>query len=164
MADAVVGDGIAVLADQLVRELAARHVTVATCESLTGGLIGAAITSIGGSSAVYRGGFITYASELKSQWAGVDAELIARDGVINAATAEQMAQGTRVAAGADLCVSCTGVAGPDPQDGAAPGTVWIACATAGGTRSSLLELSGNRGAVREQTVLAALRLLLEELD
>lgn len=100
--------------------------TLGTCESLTGGGVAQLLTSVPGASAVFRGALVTYASDLKASLAGVDAALIAQHGVINGPTAAQMASGARRALAVDLAIACTGVAGPDPQDGEPAGTVWIA--------------------------------------
>lgn len=153
------------LASGLVARLAERGLTVATCESLTGGAVAAAITDIPGASAIFRGGLVTYASDLKSSLAGVDATWIAEHGVINERTAIEMAVGTRALLGTDIAVSCTGVAGPDPQDGVAPGRVWIAVATArpGGpdaVATQRLDVDGDRAEVRSATVAAMLELIL----
>ncbi|AFV89334.1 MAG: CinA family protein [Acidipropionibacterium acidipropionici] len=144
------------VAARLVGALVGRRVTVATCESLTGGLVGATITGVPGASAVYRGGLITYASDLKTSLAGVDAAWIAEHGVINAETALAMARGCARACGAQLGLSCTGVAGPDPQDGAAVGTVFVCAWTQQRLVPVELHLEGDRQAVREQTVAALL--------
>ena len=141
---------------RLVHVLADAGLTVATCESLTGGLVGATITSIPGASAVFRGGLITYASDLKAALAGVDAQWIAEHGVVNDTTARQMATGCAHTCQADLGLACTGVAGPDRQDGQRPGTVHIAVAHDAQVFTRQLSLSGERKAVRLGTVSALL--------
>jgi len=141
---------------RLVHVLADAGLTVATCESLTGGLVGATITSIPGASAVFRGGLITYASDLKAALAGVDAQWIAEHGVVNDTTARQMATGCAHSCQADLGLACTGVAGPDRQDGQRPGTVHIAVAHDAQVFTRQLSLSGERKAVRLGTVSALL--------
>ena len=141
---------------RLVHVLADAGLTVATCESLTGGLVGATITSIPGASAVFRGGLITYASDLKAALAGVDAQWIAEHGVVNDTTARQMATGCAHTCQADLGLACTGVAGPDRQDGQRPGTVHIAVAHDAQVFTRQLSLSGQREAVRLGTVSALL--------
>lgn len=151
------------LAHGVVADLGRRGLTLATCESLTGGLVGATITAVPGSSAVYVGGLVTYASRLKHQLAGVDEALIAEHGVVNRACAEQMATGARRLLAADLALACTGVAGPDPQDGERPGTVWIALATPDGVVARRLALVGDREAVRRGTVAALFALVHEHL-
>lgn len=141
---------------RLVHVLADAGLTVATCESLTGGLVGATITSIPGASAVFRGGLITYASDLKAALAGVDAQWIVEHGVVNDTTARQMATGCAHTCQADLGLACTGVAGPDRQDGQRPGTVHIAVAHDAQVFTRQLSLSGERKAVRLGTVSALL--------
>src|SRR4051812_20961836 len=135
--------------------------TIAVAESLTGGMVVAELVSVPGASAVVRGGGVTYATELKHALLGVDADLLAAGGPIQAAVAEQMAAGVRERLRADVGLATTGAAGPDPQDGHPPGEVWIAAATAAGVRSLRLELGGDRDAVRRETVGAALGIALE---
>lgn len=155
------------LARDLVARLVERSLTVATCESLTGGGVCAALTSVPGSSRVVRGGLVTYASDLKVRLAGVDADWVREHGVINETTAVEMALGALRACGALVAVSCTGVAGPDGQDGHGSGEVWLAVAMEGEPETSIvtrhLHLAGDRDAVRAQTVAAALHLLLDQM-
>lgn len=148
---------------EVVAALVARGLTVATCESLTGGLVAGALTSVSGSSVVVRGGLVTYATDLKKQLAGVDAAVILRDGVVSESVARQMAEGVRTSLGSDLGLSCTGVAGPGPQDGVPAGTVWLAVAGDRDTLARELHLAGDRQQVREGTVAALLDLCLEYL-
>nr|WP_218844231.1 nicotinamide-nucleotide amidohydrolase family protein [Naumannella cuiyingiana] len=108
-----------------VAALRAAGRTAATCESLTGGLLGAAITAVPGASVVYRGGLITYATDSKETLAGVPARVLARYGAVSPETAELLADGARRRLGADVAVALTGVAGPDPQEGHPAGTVWV---------------------------------------
>ncbi len=125
---AVVGVSIAAVSD-LVAALAARRLTVATAESLTGGLLAAVLTEIPGSSAVVRGGLVVYATELKHQLADVDADLLAALGPVDPQVAAALADGARRRCGASIGIGLTGVAGPDPQDGVPVGT-WF-CAVSG---------------------------------
>lgn len=149
---------------ELVVRLIDRRCTVATCESLTGGLIGAELTSVPGSSAAFRGGLVTYASDLKVTLAGVDADVVRRVGVIDEQTAIQMALGARRVCRADLGVAVTGVAGPDGQDGHPPGEVWLAVAGPGRlVATTYVVLPGDRGRIRQQVVRAALWLLDDAL-
>lgn len=151
------------MAGRLLGVCRRRGLHLATCESITGGGIGWAVTAVPGASRIFRGGLITYASELKATLAGVDAEAIARNGVVNEATALAMADGAARACGAEVAVSVTGTAGPLGQDGVAPGTVWVGVHTPDGTRAHRLALEGGRAAIREETVRQALRLTLEAL-
>ena len=146
-------------AADVVAGLALRHETVATCESLTGGLVLAELTTVPGSSGVVRGGLVTYATDLKTSLAGVPAELIAAYGVVSRPIAEAMAAGARTVCGATWGMGLTGVAGPDPVDGLAPGTVCIAVAGPDGTVSVQELFDGDRAAVRRGTVERAFDLL-----
>jgi len=144
----------------------AAGLTVAVAESLTAGLVAARIADVPGASAVLRGGVVAYATDLKDRLLGVDPELLARVGAVDADVAVQMARGAAERLGADLGVATTGVAGPDPQDGREPGTVFVAVVRAtGGVADGVLvrelALAGDRPAVRRGAVDAALALLLE---
>jgi PncC family amidohydrolase len=135
---------------------------MATAESLTGGLLGAAVTDVPGASRVYRGGVVAYATDLKGQLLGVDGDLLARVGAVDPDVAAAMAAGARSRLGADLGLATTGVAGPDPQDGHPPGTVWLGLADADGSwavpagEHVRAAVAVGRAAVREATVQAAL--------
>lgn len=157
------------VARRVVVRLRERHQTVSTAESLTGGLVGSTITDVPGASAVYRGGLITYATELKAELAGVAAALT--DGPVAPTTAAQLALGAARVCGTDWGLATTGVAGPDPQDGHPVGQVFVAVAGPSVPGSSEadhvqvreLALRGDRAAIRGQTVTAVLDLLLELL-
>ena len=155
------------LAGQLISHLVERDLTLATCESLTGGGIAYALTRIPGASRVLRGGLITYASDLKVDLAGVDADWAERYGVINETTAVEMARGALEVCRAQVAVACTGVAGPDPQDGHQPGEVWLAVAMREKPQPAIvtrhLLLAGDRDAVRSQTVAQAIQLVLDQM-
>ncbi|WP_457255710.1 CinA family protein [Pedococcus sp. P5_B7] len=146
---------------QVVAALVATGRTVATAESLTGGLVCAALTDVPGASAVVRGAVVAYATELKAQVLGVDADLLATGGAVQAEVARQMATGVCRVLGAEVGVATTGVAGPEPQDGRAVGTVFVAVAMEGRVLVRELALSGDRGTIRARTVDAALGLLTE---
>lgn len=149
-------DGSAASVVALLRELGLR---VATAESLTGGLVCAALTDVPGSSAVVRGGVVSYATDVKASVLGVDAGLLRARGAVDADVAVAMAEGVRSLLGADLAVATTGVAGPDPADGQPVGTVFVAVAGPGGTAVERHALSGDRAAVRSASVAAALDLV-----
>ena len=148
----------------LVAELTARAATVATAESLTGGLVSAALTGVPGASVVVRGGVVSYSTDVKASVLGVDPELLARAGAVDASVAEQMAAGTRAVLDADYGLATTGVAGPDPAEGKPVGRVFVAVAGPGTSRVQVLDLRGDRASIRAQSVLAVLRLLGEMLD
>jgi nicotinamide-nucleotide amidase len=150
------------LAARIVNVLGERRQTLATAESLTGGLLGAAITAIPGASNVYRGGIIAYATELKAVLLGVPGDVLARHGPVYPGVAAAMAAGARDRLGATWGLATTGVAGPDPVDELPPGTVHIA-ASAGPPAIRSLALTGRRDKVRRDTVEEALKLLWEQL-
>ena len=149
----------------LIRHLTARGLTVAVAESLTGGLLVAELIRPAGASAVVRGGVVAYATAVKNSVLGVDADLLADEGAVHPRVAEQMAAGVRRVLSvdgreADIGISTTGVAGPDPQDGRQPGTVYLGLSQAAGTRSIGLTLSGDRDEIRRETVRAAIDYLV----
>lgn len=150
-------------AADLVSVLTGRGQTVACAESLTGGLVCAALTDVPGASAVVRGAVVSYATDVKAAVLGVDADLLARTGAVDAEVARQMAQGVCRVLGSDWGVATTGVAGPDPQDGAPVGTVFVAVAGPGGSRVAEGYFDGDRAAIRAAAVTAALALLRAEL-
>ncbi|GAB3459291.1 CinA family protein [Streptomonospora sediminis] len=145
-------------------ELAAAGATLATAESLTGGLIGAALTSVPGASALYRGGVVAYATDLKTQLLGVPGGLLAERGAVDPDVARAMAEGACTRLAADYGLAVTGVAGPDPQDGKSAGTVYAAvCVPGGRCRGGEFDLTGDRAAIRAETAEQALRLLAAEV-
>ena len=137
--------------------------TVAVAESLTAGLLGAALTELPGSSDVFRGGLQVYATDLKATLAGVPESLLAEHGAVSAATAEALAAGVRSRLGASYGLALTGVAGPDEQEGQPVGTVFAAVADGAGTTSTVVRLPGNRSRVRLLAVTVALDLLRRQL-
>jgi nicotinamide-nucleotide amidase len=135
-----------------------RGLTLGTMESCTGGLLANTITNVPGSSAYYRGGLVSYATEMKVAW-GVDAALIAEHGVISAECAQAMAGAARERLGADIGVGITGVAGPEPQDGRPPGTVHVALDAQAVRQSISYQFAQGREAVKRRAVTTALALL-----
>jgi CDP-diacylglycerol--glycerol-3-phosphate 3-phosphatidyltransferase len=166
MADGVAGAAGAAareLATEIIGLLAEAGQTVATAESLTGGLVAAALTDVPGSSRAFRGGVVAYATELKATLLGVDAGLLAAHGPVYAPVAAAMAQGVRQRLAATIGVATTGVAGPDPQGGHPPGTVHIAVSLDDDTVVRTIALPGDRDEVRRLTVERVLGLLLGRL-
>ena len=136
--------------------------TLATAESCTGGGIGAALTAIPGSSAVYKGGIISYTNWVKNRILGVDIELLDTHGAVSAPVAEAMAMGARTALEADIAVSVTGLAGPGGDEYGNPvGTVCIGYCDANESFAVKYHFDGGREAVRSQTIKAALELVLD---
>ncbi|MWA14029.1 CinA family protein [Streptomyces sp. BA2] len=177
-------------AAEVLRLLQARGETLAVAESLTGGLVAAEVTAVPGASRVFRGSVTAYATELKHEVLGVDGTLLAERGAVDAEVALQMAAGVRKVMGADWGVATTGVAGPEPQDGQAVGTVFVAVdgpgsavvgpgsavggadSMIGGAGSALrsegkvaaLRLNGERSDIRMESVRSVLTLLVERLS
>lgn len=143
-----------------LRRLAERGQTLASAESLTGGLLAASIVDVPGASAVFRGGLVTYATDLKRSLAGVPAGLLAARGPVDPDVALALAEGVRVRCGADWGVATTGVAGPDSQHGIPVGTVYVAVAGPDASEVRSLAVAGDRAAVRHGAVTAALTLLV----
>ena len=136
---------------------------LATAERLTGGGIGAAITSVSGASAVFAGGIISYTNEVKHKVLGVPEEYLARYGAVSAPVAKAMAEGARRVLNADVAVAVTGLAGPDGDEFGNPvGTVFIGYADEKTAFAREYHFDGDREAVREQTICAALKLVLEQ--
>lgn len=151
------------LAVQVVELLRSRGATVATAESLTGGLVCASLVSVPGASDVVRGGVVAYAPDVKTGVLGVDAALVAARGTVDAHVAEAMAVRARQVCESTYGVSTTGVAGPDPSEGKPAGTVHVAVADQFGVQSLLLNLPGERHDVRHGAVAAVLSLLIDRV-
>lgn len=147
----------------VVHRLSERHETMATVESLTGGLLSASIVEIAGVSGIFRGGLVVYATELKSDLAGVPADLLAERGPVDPDVAAALAEGGRRRCGADWGLATTGVAGPEPQDGKPVGLVYVAAAGPTGTEVRKLDLDGGRDHIRSAAVIEALRLLADQI-
>ncbi|WP_223690904.1 CinA family protein [Leifsonia poae] len=156
------------LAARLIGRLTERGLTIAAAESLTGGELIAELTSVPGASAVVLGGAVVYATALKHSLLGVDEELLEREGPVHPDVARQLADGVRerlAVSGrpADIGLSTTGVAGPDPQGGRSVGTVFIGLSLESGTRVVELALDGDRAQIRRQVVDRVLAELAMEL-
>ena len=152
-------------AESLVTALAAallqRRQVICAAESCTGGLIAKTCTDLAGSSDWFDRGFVTYSNQAKSDMLAVPPALIDEYGAVSEPVALAMASGALRASGADYAVAVTGVAGPAGGSADKPvGTVWIAVARAGEQYASLHRFDGDRAAVREATLVAALERLL----
>ncbi len=158
------------LAKDVIHALADRGETLGTAESLTGGLLGQVLTSVPGASAVYRGGLITYATDLKTRLAGVRPKTLDRYGAVAEQTAIEMALGCARRCQATWGVATTGVAGPEPQEGKPVGTVFVAVARpavdgmAELVAARQLALQGTRLEIRDGSGRRVLTLLLECLQ
>lgn len=137
---------------------------VVTAESLTGGLLCSTLVDIAGASSVVAGGVAAYRPQTKIALLGVPAALIAEHGTVDARTAEAMARGALAGVPeATIAIATTGVAGPEPSEGKAVGTVFVALADTAGVDVLALQLSGDRRQIRESTVHAALSALIARL-
>lgn len=148
----------------LVLEFTRRRLTLAVAESLTGGALVSALVSVPGASAVVLGGVVAYQTALKRSLLGVDEGLLDRHGPVHRDVAAAMATGVRDRLAvdgrpADVGLATTGVAGPDPQGGHEPGTVFVGLAVPGAVRVVELSLTGDRQAIRNDTVSESLTLL-----
>jgi PncC family amidohydrolase len=142
--------------------LAERGLSLGVMESCTGGLLADVITNVPGSSAYFRGGIVAYATEIKEQY-GVDPAVIREHGVISDETAAAMAAAARTSLGADVGIGITGVAGPDPQDGAPVGEVHIAIDDGGVPATLTFTFAQSREAIKRRAVTQALTLLRRRL-
>jgi nicotinamide-nucleotide amidase len=152
------------LADALLAALRARGLTLATAESCTGGMVGARVTAIAGSSDVYVGGVVSYADEAKATLLGVDVATLANHGAVSEPVAREMARGAAQRFDADATIAVTGIAGPDGGTPEKPvGTVWFAWALLGVVHTERLAFPGDRAQVRERATQAALWGMLNRL-
>ena len=149
-------------ASKVIAQLAGK--TLVTAESLTGGGIGAALTAVPGASAVFKGGIISYTDAVKREVLGVPAAYLSSFGAVSAPVAEAMALGAFNLMQADYAISVTGLAGPAGDDYGNPvGTVFIGFCSKTTGFSKEYHFSGDRGSIRNQTIEAALQLVLENL-
>lgn len=151
--------------EQAVAEALLRNgKTVATAESCTGGMIAARLVSVPGVSAAFLEGHVVYANEVKQRVLGVRAEILETYGAVSPQTALEMAQGLRERSGADLCLSVTGIAGPGGGTEQKPvGLVYLGLATAKGTETRALHLTGDRERIRTLATLHGLHWLLTSI-
>lgn len=148
------------LPSEVIALAAERGMTIATAESLTGGAVASAIVAVPGASTAFVGAVVAYSERVKERVLGVDHAVIAAQGVVSEAVAIAMAHGAISLLGADFVVATTGVAGPGPQDGVEAGTVCIAGVGPSAERAETHVFPGDREAVRDASVKAAIALLL----
>lgn len=148
----------------LVARLKERRATVATAESLTGGRLAARMSEAPGSSEIFLGGAVTYATEAKIKVLGVAQEVVDEHGVVSAECARAMAEGARRLLGSTYGVSTTGVAGPETQEGKPVGTVFVGVAGPNGTDVVPLALDGDRESITTESVAAAVEALVAALE
>lgn len=158
-------EGVPALARAVVEQAQAKGIKVATAESLTGGLIAAALTSVPGSSSVVNGGCVTYVNEAKHALLGVGELLLAERGAVDAEVAVEMACGAAARLDADVAVSVTGIAGPGGAEPGKPvGTVFVGQCVRGVASFERLDLDGDRAEVRQKTVACALRAMQDAIE
>ncbi len=145
--------------DVVAQLLTSRNRTLAVAESLTGGLIASRLVNVAGASTWFRGGVVSYASQVKFDLLGVP-----EGPVVSAQAAEAMASGVRTLLGADVGLSVTGVAGPDEQDGQTPGTVFVGLDLGASVEHVALRLPGDRPRVRAYSAISALDVLRRALE
>lgn len=152
------------IAGQAVTDAVERGLTVATAESLTAGMVAAMLADTPGASGMLQGGVVSYQNAVKADVLGVPRELLDAVGSVDGQVAAAMADGARRICGADIGVSTTGAAGPEPHDDKAVGTVFIGVATAEGSTSYAYTFEGTRPEIRALACAAALERLLEALS
>jgi nicotinamide-nucleotide amidase len=164
MRDAIYGENDSDLAAVVLAACRARHVTLGLAESCTGGMLGARLTAVPGSSDVVYGGVIAYHDSLKRSLLDVPEELLREHGAVSEPVVRAMASGARTVAKVDAALAITGVAGPGGGTDAKPvGTVWIAMDFKGDVESRRLNLWGDRDEVRRRAAQAAMELLRRKL-
>jgi nicotinamide-nucleotide amidase len=164
LGDDVFGRDHDTLASVVGRLLLERRATVATAESCTAGLLGAALTDVPGSSAWYRGGLVCYADDLKIALAGVDPGTLSAHGAVSEEVSRELAAGARARCAADFALGITGIAGPDGGSDAKPvGTVHVALDDGGEGKAVKLGWPGDRDLIRRRAVATALDLLRRRL-
>jgi PncC family amidohydrolase len=151
------------VAARVLETLAGRGETLATAESLTGGLLSSRLTDVPGASRSFVGGVVSYATRVKVSVLGVPPEVVQEHGAVSEECALAMAHGARDRLDATWGLATTGVAGPDQQEGRAVGTVWVAIAGPAGATARLLALGGDRAAIRQASCVAVLELLAHQL-
>ena len=159
LGDIVFGVDDEAMEDAIAQRLVRRGATLAVAESVTGGLIASRLVNVAGASAWFRGGVVSYASQVKFDLLGVTP-----GPVVTPEAAEAMARGVRTLLGADIGLSVTGVAGPDEQDGHRPGTVFVGVALGDEVTHDALRLPGDRPRIRSYSAISALDVLRRALD
>ena len=159
LGDIIFGVDDETMEDVVAAQLLERSLTLAVAESVTGGLIASRLVGVAGASQWFRGGVVSYASEVKFDLLGVPV-----GPVVSADAAEVMASGVRTLLKADIGLSVTGVAGPEEQDGQPPGTVFVGLSLGDTVQHAALRLPGDRPRVRAYSAISALDVLRRALD
>ena len=148
---------------ELLDILKEKNMTIASAESLTGGLLASSLVDIPGASKCFKEGFVTYCDEAKIRTLGVSKDTIRKYGAISAQTAREMASGAAMNSGCDIAVSTTGNAGPDCDEGKEAGLVYIGIYSNGRARAFEFHFKGGRDSVRKQTAETAASLLMSNI-
>ncbi|MEP1230844.1 MAG: CinA family protein [Litorimonas sp.] len=162
--------GIHELSSEIIASAKARGLTIATAESCTGGLIGAALTSVNGSSESFHGGIIAYSNSIKTKLLGVPPSTLGKYGAVSEKTAQRMAAGALERLNVDIAISVTGIAGPSGGSEDKPvGTVWIGVAMRNGDKAAISAQLHNfrqndRNEIRSAACYEALALLKKTLS
>lgn len=152
------------LADELLRHLRQRDMTISAAESLTGGLFSDQLTAVKGTSDVFKGTIVCYTNEVKQSILNVSEETLDQHGAVSEQCAKEMAEQIRKLANSDIGISFTGIAGEDPVEGKKPGTVYIGLALKDQpARTVLLHLAGSRNGIRRRTVKYGCYLIIKAL-
>jgi len=158
------GYGQTTIAAELVQKLKKQKKTIACAESLTGGLFQSMITSVAGASAILKGGIVCYTNEAKVHLVDVSKKTIDSFGAVSEQCAKELAENVREKLKADIGISFTGAAGPDPLEGNPPGTVWIGISEKEKeSKAMLLKLAGERNQIRDRTAKYGCHFLLKTL-
>ena len=153
------------LSCQIIDAAAKRNITIASAESLTGGMAGELLTSVSGASAVYKGGITSYVNDIKNRLLNVDATILDTYGAVSEQCALEMACGARELLESDVAVSMTGIAGPESDESGQPvGTVWIGISSQYQTSARLFNFVGSRDEIRQNAVIEALSMLLAAIE
>jgi nicotinamide-nucleotide amidase len=152
------------LSEQVILAAVAKGLTIATAESLTAGMVSAALATVPGASGALQGAVVSYQNDVKSGLLGVDASLLERNGAVDPQVACEMAEGARRCLDADIAVATTGAAGPEPHGGKPVGTVYVGVATEAGSHAAAFSFAGDRASIREQAREAALSALLAAVE
>jgi nicotinamide-nucleotide amidase len=147
-----------VIARELIDALRKSGQSLSVAESLTGGLLASALIDVPGASDVFLGGVVAYTAQAKREVLKVD-EAALDHGVVSQEVAIAMALGAITLFGSDYALSTTGIAGPGPQEGQEPGTIWLGCASKTDSGARLVKIVGDRNQIRAATVNAALELI-----
>jgi nicotinamide-nucleotide amidase len=152
------------LAEELLKQLMHHNLTIASAESLTGGMFSESLTAIPGSSSVLKGGIVCYSNDIKEHMLKVKRSTLTTEGAVSEACAKEMAENVRRIMHADIGISFTGVAGPTELEGKPVGTVYIGIAKSNEpTKIYSLQLAGNRQSIRKRTIKYGCYYLLQDL-